>query len=61
VGAVFFSLLGMLLVLALSSTGTGAFLLSRFGRVPHDLVHDEHLAIPDPSAPPPATPAPTGA
>jgi hypothetical protein len=61
VGAVFFSLLGVLLVLALSSTGTGAFLLSRFGREPRDLVHDGHVAIPSPSPPPPVTPAPTGA
>jgi cytoskeletal protein CcmA (bactofilin family) len=61
IGAVFFSLLGVLLVVALSSTGTGAFLLSRFGREPRDLVHDEHMVLPSPSAPPPATPAPTGA
>jgi hypothetical protein len=61
VGAVFFSLLGVLLVMALSSTGTGAFLLSRFGREPHDVVHDEHVTLASPSSPPPPAPAPTGA
>ena len=61
IGAVFFSLLGVLLVLALSSIGTGAFLLSRFGRVPHEVTHGGHA---DALSTPPAglaPPAPTGA
>lgn len=64
IGAVFFSLLGVLLVVALSSIGTGAFLLSRLGRIPADVLHGgDPRAVPLPPAAPVgmAPPAPTGA
>jgi hypothetical protein len=54
--ALFFDLLGVLLVVGLSTIGTGAFLLSRFGSEPRDLVPD--ASIPVTPVPPvaPATP-----
>jgi len=54
--ALFFDLLGVLMLAALSTIGTGAFLLSRFGSEPRDLVPDS--SIPARSVPPvaPATP-----
>ncbi len=61
-GAVFFSLFGVLLVIALSSVGAGAFLLSRFGRRPAEVTHGGDVAAA--AAPPPAgmaPPTPTGA
>ncbi|MFI5371204.1 MAG: hypothetical protein ACHQ52_06560 [Candidatus Eisenbacteria bacterium] len=59
VGSVFFSLLGALLVLALSSVGTGAFLLSRFGREPRDLTHGADVTAMPTMTPVPPPPAPT--
>lgn len=62
IGAVFFSLFGALLVMALSSIGTGAFLLSRFGRVPPEVTHGgAHEPFPAPPAGIAPPPAPTGA
>lgn len=49
VAALFFGLLGVLLVFGLTCIGTGAFLISRFGREPRDLTGP---------APGPMTPAP---
>lgn len=65
IGAVFFSLLGVLLVLGLSAIGAGAFLLSRFGRQPSEVHHGGGL--PSMGTPPVATfippppPSPTSA
>ncbi len=63
--ALFFYLLGALLIFGLTAVGTGAFLLSRFGSRPRDgsLGPAPRMAAPaSPSAPPgPAGPAPAPA
>jgi cytoskeletal protein CcmA (bactofilin family) len=57
-GVPFFGLLGALLLFGLSCIGTGAFLLSRFGRDPRDVVWrgEEPQVAPGPPAPVPAAP-----
>jgi hypothetical protein len=57
--ALFFSLIGVLLVTGLSILGTGALLLSRFGSRPRDAV-PAPVGVPAP-APPMAAAGPTGA
>jgi hypothetical protein len=63
--ALFFGLLGLLLVLGLSAIGTGAVLVSGFGSRPHDV--EKHRAQspvigggPSPETPPPAVVTPGG-
>jgi hypothetical protein len=55
--ALFSALLGCLLAIGLTAIGTGAFLLSRFGTKPKDVVHGSEttaLSTPLPAASPPA-------
>lgn len=54
--ALFFDLLGVLLLVGLSTIGTGAFLLSRFGSQPREIVPD--ASIPATPMPPVAPVAP---
>jgi len=62
--ALFFSLLGMLLVFCLTTIGTGAFLLSRFGTRPPEVSFEREpgpAAVPQIPAGIPAPPSPTEA
>jgi hypothetical protein len=62
--ALFFSLLGVLLVFCLTTIGTGAFLLSRFGTRPQDVSFEREpgtAAIPQIPTGIPAPPSPTEA
>ncbi len=62
--ALFFSLLGMLLVFCLTTIGTGAFLLSRLGTRPHDVRFEREAsqaAMPQVPAGAEAPPSATGA
>ena len=62
--ALFFSLLGVLLVFCLTTIGTGAFLLSRFGTRPQDVSFERApgtAAIPQIPTGIPAPPSPTEA
>jgi hypothetical protein len=54
--ALFSALLGCLLAIALTSIGTGAFLLSRFGALPKDVVWGAEHAAPAPAAVPASPP-----
>jgi len=53
--SLFLSLSGGLLLLGLGTLGTGAFLLSRFGTRPHEVVWQGGAAAPHASAAPPPT------
>ena len=57
--SLFLSLSGVLLLLGLGTLGTGAFLLSRFGTRPQDVVWHGHVATPHPAAAPLAPAPPT--
>ena len=57
IASLFFGLLGTLLVFGLSCIGAGAFLLSRFGRDPRDVVWPSATA-PSAPAPFPGSPSP---
>jgi hypothetical protein len=57
IASLFFGLLGILLVFGLSCIGAGAFLLSRFGRDPRDVVWPSATA-PSAPAPFPGSPSP---